>query len=99
MKLKVSLRQWQLSLRNSLPLEQLVVILLLSLSQLMLLGECQLVQPSWPELPGVWQLAGDFSLSLMVLGDEAGEEEKGEGETETEKEGGNGGHLEHQWCS
>ena len=57
------------------------------------------MQLSWPGLPGVWQLAGDFSLSLMVLGDEAGKEEKGEEETETEKEGGNGGHLEHQWCS
>ena len=65
----------------------------------MLLGECQLVQPSWPELPGVWQLAGDFSLSLLAHGDEAGEEEKGEGETELEKEGGNGEHLEFQGCS
>ena len=65
----------------------------------MLLGECQLVQPSWPELPGVWQLAGDFSLSLLAHGDEAGEEEKWVGETELEKEGGNGEHLEFQGCS
>ena len=39
-----------------------------------------------PGLPGVWQLAGDFSLSLLAHGDEAGEEKKGEGEMELEKE-------------
>ena len=53
----------------------------------------------WPGRPGVSQLAGEFSLSLLAHGDEAGEEEKGVGETELEKEGRNGGHLEHQWCS
>jgi hypothetical protein len=52
-----------------------------------------------PGLPDVWQLAGDFSLSLLAHGDAAGKEEKGEGETELEKKGGNVGHLEHQWCS
>ena len=46
------------------------------------------MQLPWPGLPGVWQLAGDFSLSLLAHGDEAGEEEKGE--TEQEKEVGNG---------
>ena len=38
----------------------------------------------WPGRPGVSQLAGEFSLSLLAHGDEAGEEEKGEGETELE---------------
>ena len=65
----------------------------------MLLSECQLVQLSWPDLPGVWQLAGDFSLSLLAHGDEAGKEEKGEGYTELEKEEGNGEHLGFQGCS
>ena len=57
------------------------------------------MQLSWPGLPDVWQRAGNFSLSLLAHGDEAGKEEKGEGETELEKKGGNGGHLEHRWCS
>ena len=44
------------------------------------------MQLSGPGLPGVWQLAGDFSLSLLAHGDEAGEEKKGEWEMELEKE-------------
>ena len=104
MKMNVSLRQWQLSLKSSLDqwrllgLEQLVLSLVLSLNQL-ILRKCQLLQLSWPGLPDVWQLPANFSLSLLAHGDEAGKEEKGEGETDLEKKGGNGGHLEHQWCS
>ena len=92
MKFKMSLMHWPLNLRNSLdqwrllPLEQLIVSLVLSLNQLMLLRGCQRVQLSGPGLPGVWQLAGDFSLSLLAHGDEAGEEKKGEWEMELEKE-------------
>ena len=40
------------------------------------------MQLPWPGLPDVWQLAGNFSLSLRAHGDEAGEEEKGVGETD-----------------
>ena len=49
------------------------------------------MQLPWPGLPGVWQLAGVFSLSLLAHGDELGEEEKGERVAELEKEGRNGG--------
>ena len=57
------------------------------------------MQLSWPGLPDVWQRTGNFSLSLLAHGDEAGEEKKGEGEMELEKEGGNGEHLGFQGCS
>ena len=73
--------------------------LMLSLNQWILLRGYQLVQLSWPGLPDVWQLPANFSLSLLAHSGEASEEEKGEGETELEKRGGNGGRLEHQWCS
>ena len=86
--------QWRL-----LALEQLVVSLLLLLNQLMLLRGCRLVQLSWPGLPGVWQLAGDFSLSLLAHSEQAGEEEQADMVTELKKEVGKSWHLEHQGCS
>ena len=64
---------------------------MLSLNQLMLLRGCHLVQLSWPGLPGIWQLAGNFSLSLLGHDDKAGKEENGE--TELKKEGGKWGTL------
>ena len=64
-----------------------------------MLSECQLVQLFWSGLPGVWQLAGDFSLSLLAHSDEAGKEQQGVEETELEKEEGNGEHLEFQGCN
>ena len=69
---------------------------MLSLNQLMLLSGCQLVQLSWSGLTGIWQLTGNFSLSLLFHDDKACEEENGE--TELKKEGGNRGHLEKQGC-
>ena len=65
----------------------------------MLFRGSQLVQLPWPGLHGVWQLAGNFSLSLLAHGVEVGKQEKGVRVTEQEKEGGNGGHLELQGCS
>ena len=59
----------------------------------------QLVQLSWPWLPGAEQLFSGFSPSWLALGDEADEEEGRQGKGEEGKEGGSGGHLEDQGCS
>ena len=48
-------------------------------------------------LPGGGQHAGGFSPSRLVLGVEAGVEERGE--REQREEGGCGGHLEDRACS
>ena len=77
------------------------VMMMISLKQLMMMRKWQkqLVQLSWPWLPGAEQLFSGFSPSRLALGDEADEEEGRQGKGEEGKEGGSGGHLEDQGCS
>ena len=76
-------------------------MMMISLNQLMTMRKWQkqLVQLSWPWLPGAEQLFSGFSLSWLALGDEADEEEGRQGKGEEGKEGGSGEHLEDQGCS
>ena len=58
-----------------------------------------LKQQSEPGLPGVWQRAGDFTLSLKAHGGVAGKEEVRRQMREGEMDRGSGVHLGCQECS